>query len=112
MKELEGNQHQPALDQTLLAALHTKCANSDEQFEARMMARLSEFGAVDGHSKALHANKAAALKDFISGTNQATSSRKILACRVTRLSADRSSGILEQMQAAEMRAVEEVQAPN
>jgi len=47
MKELEDNQEQLALDQTFLATLNKKCANSDEQFEARVKARLAEIGAVE-----------------------------------------------------------------
>merc|ERR1719281_1738387 len=47
MKELEDNQEQLALDQTFLATLNKKCANSDEQFEARVKARLAEITAVE-----------------------------------------------------------------
>merc|ERR1719281_1275276 len=47
MKELEDTQEQLALDQTFLATLNKKCANSDEQFEARVKARLAEITAVE-----------------------------------------------------------------
>jgi hypothetical protein len=47
MKELEDTQEQLALDQTFLATLSKKCAGSDEQFEARVKARLAEIAAVE-----------------------------------------------------------------
>jgi hypothetical protein len=47
MKELEDTQEQLALDQTFLATLEKKCAGSDEQYEARVKARLAEIGAVE-----------------------------------------------------------------
>jgi len=47
MKELEDTQEQLALDQTFLATLNKKCASSDEQFEARVKARLAEIAAVE-----------------------------------------------------------------
>jgi len=47
MKELEDTQEQLGLDQTFLATLKKKCANSDEQFEARVKARLAEIAAVE-----------------------------------------------------------------
>jgi len=47
MKELEDTQEQLGLDQTFLATLNKKCANSDEQFEARVKARLAEIAAVE-----------------------------------------------------------------
>merc|ERR1719224_361058 len=47
MKELEDTQEQLALDQTFLANLEKKCANSDEEFEARVKARLAEITAVE-----------------------------------------------------------------
>jgi hypothetical protein len=47
MKELEDTQEQLALDQTFLATLTKKCAGSDEQFEARVKARLAEIAAVE-----------------------------------------------------------------
>merc|ERR1740117_1220202 len=47
MKELEDTQEQLALDQTFLATLEKKCAGSDEQFEARVKARLAEIAAVE-----------------------------------------------------------------
>ena len=47
MKELEDTQEQLGLDQTFLATMNKKCAASDEQFEARVKARLSEIAAVE-----------------------------------------------------------------
>merc|ERR1740117_2586018 len=47
LKELEDTQEQLALDQTFLATLEKKCAGSDEQFEARVKARLAEIAAVE-----------------------------------------------------------------
>jgi len=47
MKELEDTQEQLGLDQTFLATLEKKCAGSDEQFEARVKARLAEIAAVE-----------------------------------------------------------------
>jgi chromosome segregation ATPase len=47
MKELEDTQEQLGLDQTFLATLNKKCANSDEQFEARVKTRLAEIAAVE-----------------------------------------------------------------
>jgi hypothetical protein len=47
MKELEDTQEQLGLDQTFLATLNKKCAASDEQFEARVKARLAEIAAVE-----------------------------------------------------------------
>jgi len=47
MKELEDTQEQLGLDQTFLATLNKKCAASDEQFEARVKARLAEISAVE-----------------------------------------------------------------
>jgi len=47
MKELEDTQEQLGLDQTFLATMNKKRAASDEQFEARVKARLSEIAAVE-----------------------------------------------------------------
>merc|ERR1719230_1332729 len=47
MKELEDTQEQLGLDQTFLATLKKKCANSDEKFEARVKTRLAEIAAVE-----------------------------------------------------------------
>jgi len=47
MKELEDTQEQLGLDQTFLATMEKKCAGSDEQFAARVKARLAEIGAVE-----------------------------------------------------------------
>merc|ERR1719178_178198 len=44
MKQLEDTQEQLALDTTFLANLNKKCANNDEEFEARVKARLAEIG--------------------------------------------------------------------
>ena len=46
-KDVEGNQVQLALDQTFSAILNKKRANSDEQFKARVEARLAETGVVE-----------------------------------------------------------------
>merc|ERR1712070_1324559 len=47
MKELEDTQEQLGLDQTFLVTMNKKCAASDEQFEARVKARLAEIAAVE-----------------------------------------------------------------
>jgi len=47
LKELEDTQEQMAMDQTFLATMEKKCAGSDEQFEARVKARLAEIAAVE-----------------------------------------------------------------
>jgi chromosome segregation ATPase len=67
MKELEDTQEQLALDQTFLATLNKKCANSDEQFEARVKARLAEIAAVEDTIEIL--NSDTSFEAFDKGVN-------------------------------------------
>jgi len=67
MKELEDTQEQLALDQTFLATLNKKCANSDEQFEARVKARLAEIAAVEDTIQIL--NSDTSFEAFDKGVN-------------------------------------------
>jgi len=67
MKELEDTQEQLALDQTFLATLNKKCAGSDEQFEARVKARLSEIAAVEDTIEIL--NSDTSFEAFDKGVN-------------------------------------------
>jgi len=67
MKELEDTQEQLALDQTFLATLNKKCAGSDEQFEARVKARLAEIAAVEDTIEIL--NSDTSFEAFDKGVN-------------------------------------------
>jgi len=67
MKELEDTQEQLALDQTFLATMEKKCAGSDEQFEARVKARLAEIGAVEDTIEIL--NSDTSFEAFDKGVN-------------------------------------------
>lgn len=67
LKELEDTQEQLALDQTFLATLNKKCAGSDEQFEARVKARLAEIAAVEDTIQIL--NSDTSFEAFDKGVN-------------------------------------------
>jgi len=67
MKELEDTQEQLALDHTFLATMEKKCAGSDEQFEARVKARLAEIGAVEDTIEIL--NSDTSFEAFDKGVN-------------------------------------------
>jgi len=67
MKELEDTQEQLALYQTFLATMEKKCAGSDEQFEARVKARLAEIGAVEDTIEIL--NSDTSFEAFDKGVN-------------------------------------------
>jgi len=67
LKELEDTQEQLALDQTFLATLNKKCANSDEEFEARVKARLAEIAAVEDTIEIL--NSDTSFEAFDKGVN-------------------------------------------
>merc|ERR1719162_1216367 len=67
MKELEDTQEQLALDQTFLATMEKKCAGSDEQFEARVKARLAEIAAVEDTIEIL--NSDTSFEAFDKGVN-------------------------------------------
>jgi hypothetical protein len=67
MKELEDTQEQLGLDQSFLATLNKKCASSDEQFEARVKARLAEIAAVEDTIEIL--NSDTSFEAFDKGVN-------------------------------------------
>jgi hypothetical protein len=69
MKQLEDTQEQLALDQTFLANLEKKCANSDEEFEARVKARLAEIGAVEDTIEILNSDTSFEAFDKGGGVN-------------------------------------------
>jgi len=67
LKELEDTQEQLALDQAFLATMNKKCAASDEQFEARVKARLAEIAAVEDTIEIL--NSDTSFEAFDKGVN-------------------------------------------
>merc|ERR1719478_28031 len=69
MKELEDTQEQLGLDQTFLATLQKKCAGSDEQFEARVKARLAEITAVEDTIEILNSDTSFEAFDKGGGVN-------------------------------------------
>merc|ERR1719230_490279 len=69
MKELEDTQEQLGLDQTFLATLNKKCAASDEQFEARVKARLAEIAAVEDTIEILNSDTSFEAFDKEGGVN-------------------------------------------
>merc|ERR1719478_1635372 len=69
MKELEDTQEQLGLDQTFLATLKKKCAGSDEQFEARVKARLAEIAAVEDTIEILNSDTSFEAFDKGGGVN-------------------------------------------
>merc|ERR1719203_1427700 len=58
IKELEDTQAQLELDRTFLANLEKKCAETNEEFDARMRARNAEIVAVQDTIKILNSDKA------------------------------------------------------
>jgi len=55
-KELEDTEGQLALDQQFLVSLKKKCSVSDEQFQARVKARMEEISAVEDSMKILNSD--------------------------------------------------------
>jgi len=58
LKELKDTEEQLAMDQAFLADLKQKCAEGDEEFEARMKNRLDEIVAVEDTIKILNSDEA------------------------------------------------------
>merc|ERR1719336_2685373 len=57
-KELEATEYQLALDQEFLAKLRKKCAESEEEYQARVKSRLEEIAAVEDTVKILNTDEA------------------------------------------------------
>merc|ERR1719433_1791737 len=57
-KELEATEYQLALDKEFLAKLKKRCAESEEEYQARVKSRLEEIAAVEDTIKILNSDEA------------------------------------------------------